>query len=533
MTNEERYEFKDKLGEGGRGSVYEAYDHQLRRKVAIKRLHPGDEIDPDEAYEMVLKESHALSALNSPNIVRIYDVGQDQEGPFAVMELIDGKTLDQVVERAPMVEEDFYTLAEQALEALVAAHSANLLHRDIKPANLILAWLPSGRIMVKLLDFGLAKFTTTSTMDGGGGGSVVGSIYFMAPEQFDHQPQDERTDLYALGCVLYFALAGDYPFGGDNATEIMASHVTGNCVDLKAQRPDLPPALCEWVMKLIATEPGERPESAHEALEALEVLRKEALSGTSAVSAHTSRVKLATGPVTEKPAGETTGPVLARRSLSGRSTADHDSSGPPPRLDSSPGLPKWFLPTAGALVVLILALAVALLTRSGSGEPESPPGATPSPPAGKVVVTPKASEGVGAGPGPGAREQAPAKSDDLPERFFRERDENGDGRLTFKEYLPVFDPEIRKAEKKTFNTFDTDGDGVLSLAEVRRKGAGMAQFLARDKDGDLQLNLTEWLSFRPPPNRPAQTEIFKKKDTDGNGILTLKEYRVRASPPEK
>ena len=212
--NEERYDIQGKLGEGGRGTVYLAQDRQLNRTVAIKRLSTEKE-DADASYEAVLRESRALSALSSPHIVRVFDVGQDEDGPYVVMEHLNGKTLHEVVSNAPLIEGDFFQIAEQGLEALIAAHEVHLLHRDIKPGNLMLNWLPSGRFNLKLLDFGLAKFSDTPSVQTiAYGKSVMGSIYFMAPEQFDRELLDARTDLYSLGCLYYYGRTSRYPFDG-------------------------------------------------------------------------------------------------------------------------------------------------------------------------------------------------------------------------------------------------------------------------------------------------------------------------------
>ena len=130
MRDEERYDIQGKLGEGGRGAVYLAKDRQLNRTVAIKRL-LSDEKDSKSAYEALLNESRALSAINNPHIIRVFDVCQDEDGPYVVMEHLKGKTLHEVVATAPLLEHDFLEIAEQALEALIAAHEVQLLHRAV------------------------------------------------------------------------------------------------------------------------------------------------------------------------------------------------------------------------------------------------------------------------------------------------------------------------------------------------------------------------------------------------------------------
>lgn len=266
MDFQHRYEIKRKLGQGGLGAVSEGYDHHLQRKVAIKRL-LAEEGNEKKLHENLMRECHSLSALNSPHIVSLFDIGQDEGGSFVVMELLEGETLEELINRAPLTEEDFLTIAEQCLEGLLAAHDAHLLHCDLKPCNLMITWLASGRLQIKLLDFGLAKFApepsiqTTTHRD-----SLFGSIYFMAPEQFEQKPIDARTDLYSLGSVFYYALTQNYPFNGESVTLVMASHLQGNYKDLREYRPDLNPDLCNWVMSLMALNPDDRPDSCETAL---------------------------------------------------------------------------------------------------------------------------------------------------------------------------------------------------------------------------------------------------------------------------
>lgn len=271
-----RYRIESIIAEGGGGSVSLATDEQLGRKVAIKRLHPDATVDPNDAYEDILRESQALSALNSPNIVSVFDVVRGDPDPFVVMEYLDGETLADVVKRAPLTEADFTSVADQSLEALIAAHSVDIIHRDIKPENLVITWWPSGRFQVKMLDFGLAAIAGHDTPDNDN--SLMGSIYFMAPEQFKNQSVDARTDLYALGCVFYAALAGEPPYAGDTAPQIMASHLQGRTRDLFEVRPDLDPRICDWVMQLISTRPDDRPLSARDALTDLQEIQRRPLA---------------------------------------------------------------------------------------------------------------------------------------------------------------------------------------------------------------------------------------------------------------
>src|SRR6478609_7784914 len=161
---EDRYEIRGKIGQGGLGAVYRGYDMRMNREVAIKRISVQD--DPnhqEESTRQLLKEAGALASLQHPHIVTIYDVGVDVDGPYVVMELISGKTLDELIERAPLTWNDFRELALQTQEALIAAQELELIHGDIKPQNLMLTWLPSGRFQMKIVDFGLATLAQSQS----------------------------------------------------------------------------------------------------------------------------------------------------------------------------------------------------------------------------------------------------------------------------------------------------------------------------------------------------------------------------------
>ena len=225
---EERYEIRGKIGQGGLGAVYRGYDTRMNREVAIKRISVTND-DPalqEESTRQLIKEAGALASLQHPHIVTVYDVGSDEDGPYVVMELISGKTLDELIERAPLTWNDFRELALQTQEALIAAQELDLIHGDIKPSNLMLTWLPSGKFQMKIVDFGLATLTQSQSLEELEEiEAVFGSIFFMAPEQFVRVPLDARTDIYAMGCVYYQALTGIYPFSGETGHDVMVSHL--------------------------------------------------------------------------------------------------------------------------------------------------------------------------------------------------------------------------------------------------------------------------------------------------------------------
>jgi serine/threonine protein kinase len=267
---EDRYEIRGKIGQGGLGAVYRGYDMRMNREVAIKRISVAND-DPalqEESTRQLLKEAGALASLQHPHVVTIYDVGSDEDGPYAVMELISGNTLDELIDQAPLTWNDFREIALQTQEALIAAQELDLIHGDIKPQNLMLTWLPSGRFQIKIVDFGLATLAQSQSpeelqaID-----TVFGSIFFMAPEQFERSPMDARTDIYAMGCVYYQALTGHFPYSGETAHEVMESHLAHKVTPLQEVRADIPVWACDWIMWLINRQPTDRPASARESLQ--------------------------------------------------------------------------------------------------------------------------------------------------------------------------------------------------------------------------------------------------------------------------
>lgn len=265
----ERYTIHDQLGAGGVGTVYRAYDHQLGRWVAIKRLmSAGEEGDNSARAAELRREADALASLRNPNIVTIFDVASDEQGLFLVMELLEGEDLADVVARGPLHYDDFKELASQTLEALLAAHQRHILHRDIKPENIKVERLPGGRMQSKLIDFGLARSgrqvgKQTEDLDG----TVMGSVFYMAPEQLTRHPVDERTDLYSLGAVFYEALSGCKAFDGPTVAAVIDKHVNHEIVPLHVIAPHVPPWLGSWVLRLMARNPDDRPPGAQQAIE--------------------------------------------------------------------------------------------------------------------------------------------------------------------------------------------------------------------------------------------------------------------------
>lgn len=266
---EDRYEITSKIGAGGLGTVYRGFDTKMKRNVAIKRIMTSEE-DPsiqEEAAKQLAAEAGALAALQHPHIVTVYDVGQDEDGPYVVMELINGRTLDEIIEEHPLVWSDFRELAMQSQEALIAAQELNMIHSDLKPPNIILTWLPSGKFQIKIVDFGLAVLAQNQSAEELQQiETVFGSIFFMPPEQFEREVLDARSDLYSIGCVYYQCLTGKYPFMGCDGEEVINAHLNHKVTPIQDIRADVPIWVCEWVMWLINRDRDDRPRSAKEAL---------------------------------------------------------------------------------------------------------------------------------------------------------------------------------------------------------------------------------------------------------------------------
>lgn len=266
-----RYKILEELGAGGAGAVYKAYDTQLDRYVAIKRLLSKEESDKGDSQSgNIKKEAASLATLQHPNVVSVFDLGSDEQGFFMVMELVEGDTLADWIGAAPMSLPDFNELATQTLEALVSAHSQSVLHRDLKPENIKVRRLPSGRLQVKVLDFGLARMSYgAKKMTEDQSGNIMGSIYYMAPEQLNRKPLDGRTDLYSLGCVLYQALSGRRPFEADTVRGVMEAHLQHLVYPLSQIAPNIPQPVADWVMWLFNLDANNRPGNAQQALNSL------------------------------------------------------------------------------------------------------------------------------------------------------------------------------------------------------------------------------------------------------------------------
>src|SRR5262245_13779834 len=263
------YEVLNPIGAGSMGEVYRAQDGRLGRKVAIKVLPLVFAVDPDRVRRFE-QEARAAGLLNHPNIVTIYDIGEDAGAPYVVSELLEGETLRERLER-PMPIDAAVRFAAQVAEGLAAAHAKGIVHRDLKPENLFV----TREDRIKILDFGLAKLVAGSgaiPVEGTQPGTVMGTAGYMSPEQVRGGQTDHRSDLFALGAILYEMLAGRRAFDGPSAVETMHAIVANTPESLSAIRPGIPESLASVVERALEKDPQQRFQTARELAEALQAV---------------------------------------------------------------------------------------------------------------------------------------------------------------------------------------------------------------------------------------------------------------------
>jgi serine/threonine protein kinase len=262
-----RYEILQVIGTGGMAVVYKALCHRLNRLVAVKIL--KDEFSKDEEFRKRLHaESHAIAMLSHPNIVAVYDVSRSNSIEYIVMELMDGMTLKQYMDRKGILSwKEALHFVTQILKALSHAHSKGIIHRDIKPHNIML--LRDGSL--KVTDFGIARFTAAQ---GTLSKEALGSVHYISPEQAKGSNIDARTDIYSVGVVLYEMLTGRLPYEGDTPVSIAIQHINSMPLTPRELNPDIPKALEAITMKAMNPSLKQRYASAEEMLNELEEFRK-------------------------------------------------------------------------------------------------------------------------------------------------------------------------------------------------------------------------------------------------------------------
>jgi eukaryotic-like serine/threonine-protein kinase len=264
-----RYEIIKKIGDGGMAFVYEARDKLLNRTVAIKVLRP-EFVDDQEFLTKFKKEAEAVASLSHPNIVNVYDVGEDGKVHYIVMELIEGQNLKDIIKDEGTLDE--YTaldITKQIARALGAAHRKGIIHRDIKPHNILIS--NEGRI-VKVADFGIAKAVSSSTMTSTG--SVIGSVHYFSPEQAKGKFVGNTTDLYSLGIVLYEMIIGRVPFRGDSPISIALQHINDEIEFTQEEKVAIPQSVRNIIKKLTSKSSADRYQGADELIEDIEYIEK-------------------------------------------------------------------------------------------------------------------------------------------------------------------------------------------------------------------------------------------------------------------
>jgi serine/threonine protein kinase len=259
------------LGTGAMGIVFEAQDAQLKRLVALKVMKPSLAAQADY-HRRFLREAQLAAAIDHEHIVTVYQVGEDRGIPYLAMKLLQGETLEKRLSRNDrrLPPAEVLRIGREIAEGLAAAHAQGLVHRDIKPANI---WLEEGRDRVKIVDFGLAR-GTGADVHFTQAGAVIGTPAYMAPEQANGKEVDARCDLFCLGAVLYRSSTGRLPFDGKDTLAVLTALATKTPLPPNKIVPDLSPAFSDLIMRLLAKDRKQRPQSAKEVVQRIEDIER-------------------------------------------------------------------------------------------------------------------------------------------------------------------------------------------------------------------------------------------------------------------
>ena len=312
------YRLISRLGAGGMGEVWRAEDTRLLRPVAIKILSEKIANDP-EWKARFLREARTVAQMNHPNIATIYSIEQEGDTLFIAMELVEGESLAAVLARGPLPPKEAVRIVGRVAEALAEAHEKGVVHRDVKPDNIIVA-----KRTVKVLDFGIAKQTNPGSMDSRTltqGGMIVGTPYYMSPEQALGRAVDARSDIFSLGVVMYEAIAGKRPFDGESITETMMNIIMHEPTDIAALCPTAPKEIADVVRLALQKKPEGRYSSAGEMIDAL------------------SRISFEPRPVTPPPPRKSDAPTVAIHPAVAPKSAPVPAAVPPSRLSPATHTP--------------------------------------------------------------------------------------------------------------------------------------------------------------------------------------------------
>ena len=379
-----RYRLDRRIGSGGMGQVWAARDTVLGRDVAVK----VQQFDPQgdrAAFERFVREARTAAGLQHPNVVTIFDSGTDRHTAFLVMELLPGPTLDgYVAQHGPLPEREAVALAGQVASGLAVAHGAGVVHRDIKPANLMF----DAHGTLKIVDFGIAHLAQTAAARLTAPNTVIGSPPYLSPEQLQGRSADERSDLYALGCVITTMLTGRPPFEAEHPLAYAHQHVAATPPRVRDRRPEVSPALDALVAQLLSKSPQDRPQSAREVLERLthpqpDSLTPEAAVPTTVIPAQTTRSMPTDGIATAVAA------MPQRRPTSGR----------------------WI--AAGAAVLILLAAVLIAAVMAENRTARSPTASTPAP-SRQPATTSREGPPSASGPSSSAPSRQPATTSATP-----------------------------------------------------------------------------------------------------------------------
>jgi len=385
------------LAEGGLGTVFQAEDPATKRPLALKVMQP-DQAAGDVGRQRFQDEARAIAGLHDENVVRIEQVSEDRGLPYLAMELLEGESLEDILKRHDTVAvPEMLRIAREIARGLSAFHDRGLLHRDLKPSNVFLAGT-SGPGTVKLLGFGLARCLEGPAPSIARSGVIVGTPGFTAPEQARGLAPDARSDLFSLGCVLYYLCTGQPPFRRDDPMATLIAQATEDPSPVRVLNPDVPSALANLVMSLLAKDPADRLVSAQAVLDALAEVERKASSGAGRRSAARMVIgDLASGDTapsivalrdtkedmhfrTRREMGDGSCPACgapAGNSLSlgwclkcgyvARDTAPTSASGPGSTQQSGFDLSSGWVVVAGCVLVGVALALVAFLTPRDSG----------------------------------------------------------------------------------------------------------------------------------------------------------------------